>query len=419
MMGLLAPGDEMINITPAWPNFRGAAEMAGASVIDYPLTFDAASRKFRLDFSGLERLAANRKRLRLVCAATPANPTGWVADGQAKERLLNFCRDRGLWLMADEMYDRIVFEGEGRPSFVELRLPEDKLVVINGFSKTYCMTGFRLGYLIAEPALVTRLAQMNEWVSSCAPSMVQVAAITALKEGEPFVAESLARYKALRQVTLKRLEAIPGAVVARPSGSIYCFFSVPGSGESVQSCRELVDQEGVVVAPGAAFGGGGEGWLRVCFAQGGGRLEEALGKLARFSASRAEGAPAAKARPAAPPKPVVAKPPKPAASAAAGSGDEQRTTRRVPFKQEVRILAPLPMVGQGVDIGAGGIGAIFPVELEKGKMVEILILDGAATAYGTVRWVRPGGGQFRTGIQFREEDWAIMESIASLHGQEG
>jgi hypothetical protein len=346
-----------------------------------------------------------------------------VAEAEVKERLLQFCRDNGLWLMADEMYDRIVFEGNGRPSFTELRRSGDRLIVINGFSKTYCMTGWRLGYLIAEPDLVTRLGQLNEWVTSSAPAMVQVAAITALREGESFIAESLARYGRLREITLRKLEAISNALVARPAGSFYCFARLPGVHSSVEFCRALVEDEGVIVAPGAAFGTGGEGWVRICFAQSPDLLEDALEKLARFvgrhvalagaeAGAREEAIPKAtrKARPAGG---------KRATAAVAAEAPEQRATRRVPFTQEVRIVAPLPAVGKGVDIGAGGIGALFPIELEKGQAVEILILDGAATAHGTVRWVRPEGGQFRTGIQFREEDWAIMELIESLHGQEG
>ena len=288
-MGLLAPGDDMINVTPAWPNFRGAAEMAGAAVHDLPLWFEARERRYRLDFSDLERVAAKAPRLRLISVATPANPTGWVASPEDKARLLDFCRARGIWLLGDEMYDRIVFSGDGRPSFAELAQPGDRLVVINGFSKAYCMTGWRLGYLIADPELVARLAQMQEYVISCAPAMAQVAAITALREGEGFVAESLARYRALREITLERLEAIPGAVVAEPAGAFYCFAKLPGGGDSVAFCRALVEETGVITAPGRAFGAGGEGWVRICFAQSPGLLEEALRKITVFVARNTRG----------------------------------------------------------------------------------------------------------------------------------
>ena len=158
--------------------------------------------------------------------------------------------------------------------------------MINGFSKTYCMTGWRLGYLISDAELVARLAQMQEYIVSCAPSMAQVAAITALREGEPFVAESLERYRLLRAIVLQRLGAIPGAVPAEPAGGFYCFARLPGSEESVRFCRALVEATGVITAPGAAFGGGGEGWVRICFAQRPEVLEEALRRIAAFVAGR-------------------------------------------------------------------------------------------------------------------------------------
>lgn len=286
MLGLLAPGDEVINVSPAWPNFAGAAEIAGAAVHELPLTFDADRHAFRLDFEALERMASGLPRLRMVVVATPANPTGWVASAEEKRRLGAFCRERGLWLIGDEMYDRIVFEDEPYTSFLTLREPEDRLAIINGFSKTYCMTGWRLGYLIADPEVGGKLAQMNEYVTSCAPSMAQVAGITALREGEPFVAEALARYRRLREIVLRHIDAMPGVEYGRPEGSFYCFFRLPASADSVAFCRDLVRETGVILAPGAAFGAGGEGWLRICWAQQPEVLDDAMTRLADFVARR-------------------------------------------------------------------------------------------------------------------------------------
>ena len=282
MLGLLAPGDEMINVTPAWPNFTGAAELAGATVHDLPLTFDGAERRYFLDFSALEALAQRCRNLRVVVVNTPSNPTGWVMQGHEKQRILDFCRERGAYLVGDEMYDRIVFDGADQPSFLQLREAGGRLVLINGFSKTYAMTGWRLGYLIAEPQLVQRLAQMQEYVTSCAPSMAQVAAITALREGEPFIAESLARYRNLRDIVVERLAAIPGSEFANPGGGFYAFFRHPATEDSVRFCRELLRSAGVVLAPGRAFGGGGEGWVRICFAQRPEILDEAMNRLTQF-----------------------------------------------------------------------------------------------------------------------------------------
>ncbi|NIR98160.1 MAG: aminotransferase class I/II-fold pyridoxal phosphate-dependent enzyme, partial [Gammaproteobacteria bacterium] len=132
-------------------------------------------------------LAGTLPRLRMVIINTPSNPTGYVITRTEQEALLAFCRERGVYLLADEMYERIVFRAEPPPSFLQLAPAAEELVTINGFSKAYAMTGWRLGYLIAQPPLAGRLAQMQEFVTSCAPAMAQVAAITALREGEPYV----------------------------------------------------------------------------------------------------------------------------------------------------------------------------------------------------------------------------------------
>jgi aspartate/methionine/tyrosine aminotransferase len=282
MEGLLAPGDDAAVITPAWPNFHQAAVLAGARVHEVPLEFDSATRVFRLDFGLLERTVAAAPRCRLIVANSPANPTGYVMPEPEQQALLAFCRARGLYLVADEMYDRIVFTAPAPPSFLTLRRGGDRLIVINGFSKTYCMTGWRLGYLVTEPALAGGFARMQEFITSHAPSMAQVAAITALREGEPFVAQSLERYRRLRALTEERLLGLPGAQVARPEGAFYAFFRLPGARDSVQFCQDLLRETGVMLAPGKAFGAGGEGWLRLCFAHEPPVLEDAFQRLRGF-----------------------------------------------------------------------------------------------------------------------------------------
>ena len=284
LQGLLSPGDHIINITPSWPNFREAAIMAGATVHDCPLVFSAEESAFHLDLSAMETLADSLPALRMVIVNSPSNPTGNVLDEEEMLALLAFCDRRGAVLMADEMYDRIQFTGKPLPSFWQLRRTGQPLVVINGFSKTYAMTGWRLGYLLTDPGLAGQLAAMQEFVTSCAPAAAQVAARTALLEGESYVAESLARYQALRDLTVTRLEGIPGARVARPQGSFYAFFQLPGSGDSLAYCQKLLRETGVALAPGVAFGVGGEGWLRLCFAKSTGVLEKALSKIDAFVA---------------------------------------------------------------------------------------------------------------------------------------
>jgi aspartate/methionine/tyrosine aminotransferase len=282
LLGLLGEGDDLINVTPAWPNFREAAVIAGARVHDLPLEFDGEAGGFRLNGEALRRLAAGLPNLRAIVVNTPSNPTGYAMPEAEKEFLLDFCRRHEAILVADEMYERIVFGPAPAPSFLQLRRPEDRLVIINGFSKAYAMTGWRLGYLVAEPSLAARLAQMQEFVTSCAPAAAQIAAVTALREGEAYVEECRRRYLHLRNLVLERLRKLPGVTVARPDGAFYAFFRAPGSEDSVAFCTAFLRATGVLLAPGRAFGGGGEGWLRLCFAKEPGMLGEALQRLEGF-----------------------------------------------------------------------------------------------------------------------------------------
>lgn len=285
MAGLVNSGDGVINITPAWPNFDGAAKLVGADVHELPLSFDTEQRRFWVDFDKLDAMIKQHPNVRLVVAISPSNPTGWVMTRAEKIHMLEFCRQHDLYLLADEIYDRIVFTDD-QCSFLSLSQPDDRLVVLNGFSKTYCMTGWRLGYLVADPEIARPMAQMQEYVVSHAPSMAQVAAITALREGEPFVAESLARYKRLRDLAVGKLNEIEGLTIAQADGSFYLFFKLPGETTSVEFCQELLYKTGVVIAPGAAFGAGGEGWARICYATEDDLLATAIDRLKAFVEQR-------------------------------------------------------------------------------------------------------------------------------------
>jgi len=285
MLALLTPGDEVVIVTPAWPNFAESARIAGATVHELALTFDARGSTFKLDFDALQSLVDQCRHPRLVVVNSPSNPTGWVISDQQQQELTSFCERHDLILLADEIYDRIVFTEQRPPSFLHHGQGLDRLLVINGFSKTYCMTGWRVGYLVLDATLAAKMARMQEFITSHAPSAAQVAGITALHDGEPFVQENLLRYRILRDGVVSRLQALPGTTVARPDGSIYIFFRLPGSKDSMGFCRRLLAETAVVLAPGQAFGAGGEGWLRLCFAMEERRLHEAIDRLSEFVAS--------------------------------------------------------------------------------------------------------------------------------------
>ena len=285
LVALLDSGDTVLNITPAWPNFSEAVRLVGATVRELPLSFDARCQSFYLDFDLLDQFLAQVPRLRMVIVNTPSNPTGWVMSTSERIELLKRCRKHGAYLLADEIYDRIVFEDQSPPSMMSLAGEHDRLIVINGFSKTYCMTGWRVGYLIAEPSLARRLAQVQEFVTSHAPSAAQVAAITALRQGESFIEQSRHRYRHLRDLILSRLERIPGVDFARPKGAFYLFLKLPDGTDSSAFCQQFLRQCHVALAPGTAFGTGGAGWCRLCFATEPNSLNEAMDRLEGFLAS--------------------------------------------------------------------------------------------------------------------------------------
>ena len=282
MLSLVRPGDDVIILTPLWPNFAESARMAGANLHEIPLKFNDNERCFELDEAAIETVANRVGRLRMVVVNSPSNPTGWIITPEQQKTLLNLCRKHDVYLLADEIYGRILSPTAEFESWVPYLDEWEKLIIINGFSKAYCMTGWRVGYLIAEPGLANEMARMQEFVTSHAPSAAQVAAIAALKEGEDFVAASHERYQQLRTLVTERLAALPGATVARTDGTFYIFFKLPGSEDSIRFCSQLVTKTGVSLAPGKAFGAGGEGWLRMCFAKDPERLEKAIERIREF-----------------------------------------------------------------------------------------------------------------------------------------
>ena len=286
MLSVVRPGDDVIVVTPLWPNFTEAARMAGANIHEVPLRFNDNERCFELDEKAIEATAASVDRLRMIIVNSPSNPTGWTITPVQQQKLLALSQQEDIYLVADEIYGRILAPNTTFESWNQYLSSFDKLLIINGFSKAYCMTGWRVGYVIGEPGLINEMGRMQEFVTSCAASAAQVACITALRDGEAFVASCSERYQQLRELVSSRLAKLPGSTVARTDGTFYIFFKLPGSEDSVQFCRELLTQTGVSLAPGKAFGAGGEGWLRMCFAKEPARLEEAIALIGDFLGTR-------------------------------------------------------------------------------------------------------------------------------------
>ena len=275
---LLDPGDRVVEVVPLWPNLQEIPKILGASVATVPLQFSAHG--WKLD---LQRLLDELKPgTRALFLNSPNNPTGWTLSREAQRTVLEHCRRHGIWLIADDAYERLYFgEGRAAPSFLELAEPGERLISANTFSKSWLMTGWRLGWLVAPAGLTADLGKLIEYNTSCAPAFVQRAGIAALTEGEPLVARTRERFRSARDFLVCELRKVKGVEVAVPEGAMYAFFRIDGMADSLAFCKRLVREQGLGLAPGSAFGPEGEGYVRWCFAASEARLAEGVARLSR------------------------------------------------------------------------------------------------------------------------------------------
>jgi aspartate/methionine/tyrosine aminotransferase len=281
---LIDPGDRVVIVTPVWPNLTSMPRIMSANVVRVAL--DCRGGQWTLDLQRL--LDAATPDTRLVLVNSPNNPTGWTMPQRDWDALLAHCRRHGIWLVSDDAYERLVFEPgltiDGHAPGVQAQLDdEDRVISANTFSKSWTMTGWRLGWLVAPKGFIAQIGKVIEFNTSCAPTFVQQAGIVAVRDGESLVAETVARLRASRDRLVAALAAIPGIEVAPPPGAMYLFFRIPGaSDDSLAFAKRLVAEAGVGIAPGVAFGAEGEGFLRWCFAASDGLLERGAARLARF-----------------------------------------------------------------------------------------------------------------------------------------
>jgi len=275
---LVGPGDRVVCVTPLWPNLTEIPKILGAEVVRVGLRF--GEQGWRLDTERL--LSTLVPGTRAVMINSPNNPTGWALEREAQEAVLAHCRRHGIWIIADDVYERLYYAGGAAPSFLDLADPAERVVSTNSFSKAWLMTGWRLGWIIAPPALMPDLGKLIEYNTSCAPAFVQRAGVAAITDGEPTVQHTLARFRAARDFLVAQLASIDGIAVASPPGAMYAFFRVEGVEDSLDFCKRLVREARLGLAPGSAFGPEGDGFVRWCFAARPERLTEGVRRLARY-----------------------------------------------------------------------------------------------------------------------------------------
>jgi aspartate/methionine/tyrosine aminotransferase len=276
---LVDPGERVVEVVPLWPNLQEIPRILGAHVDTVALEFSPSG--WFLDLEKL--LKALKPGTRALYLNSPNNPTGWTVTREEQKTILEHCRRHGIWIFADDAYERLYYEGNDQdaasgvaPSFLDICDPGDRVISTNTFSKTWLMPGWRLGWLVVPPELAEDLGKLIEYNTSCAPVFVQRAGVVALKEGEPVIARTVARFRKARDVLVNELNAIDGVSAAVPSGTMYAFFKVDGVTDSLEFCKRLVRDEGLGLAPGSAFGPEGEGFVRWCFAASEDRLAEGV-----------------------------------------------------------------------------------------------------------------------------------------------
>ena len=288
MQMLIDAGDEVLAVTPVWPNLTAQPLILGARLRCLALK-PQADGAWTLDLP--ELLAAITPTTRLLVINSPNNPTGWTLSKAEQQAIVARCRETGTWILADEVYERLYYRGDtangAAPSFLDVSGPNDRLVVVQSFSKAFLMTGWRLGYLIMPATMTQPLGKLIEFNTSCAPVFVQRAAAVALAQTDTITPRIVAHLRQCRDTLVPLLQALPGVTTSAAPGGMYAFLRVNGFDDSLQLAKRLVLDAGVGLAPGAAFAPEAEGWLRWCFASKDlARLEQGVQRLRDWLAAQ-------------------------------------------------------------------------------------------------------------------------------------
>ena len=265
VQALVDAGDEVVAVTPVWPNLTAQPAVLGARVRCVPLR--ARQGAWTLDLQAL--LDAITPATRLLIVNAPNNPTGWTLTRAEQQAILAHCRRTGTWILSDEVYERLYYEATPNgcaPSFLDIAAPDDRLIVAQSFSKSFLMTGWRLGWLVLPPALLDAVGKLIEFNTSCASVFTQRAGMAALEHAGEITPPLVAHLRHCRDTLLPQLAALPQVEVATPLGGMYAFFRLNGFDDSLYVARRLVAEAGLGLAPGNAFAPEAQGWLRWCFA---------------------------------------------------------------------------------------------------------------------------------------------------------
>ena len=286
MQALVDAGDEVLVVTPVWPNLTAQPQILGAQL--RTLSLEPSKGRWALPLEKLlNSITANT---RLLVLNSPNNPTGWTLNLQEQQAILDKCRSTGTWILADEVYESLFFldsQNHCAPSFLDIAQPDDKLVVAHSFSKSFLMTGWRLGWLVMPPEMTQHMGKLIEFNTSCASVFVQRAGLVALKRAEEVTPRVVSHLRLCRDTLADALSGVEPIEFALPDGGMYLFLRLPEGVDDFQIAKRLVQEAGLGLAPGSAFAPEAQGWLRWCFASkeldrlrlGAERLDRWLSKL--------------------------------------------------------------------------------------------------------------------------------------------
>ena len=286
MQALVDAGDEVLVITPVWPNLTAQPQILGAQL--RTLSLEPTKGRWELPLEKL--LNSITADTRLLVLNSPNNPTGWTLNRQEQQAILEKCRSTGTWILADEVYESLYFldsQNHCAPSFLDIAQTDDRLVVAHSFSKSFLMTGWRLGWLVMPPEMTEHMGKLIEFNTSCASVFVQRAGLVALKRAEEVTPRVVSHLRLCRDTLANALNGLDQIEFSLPDGGMYLFLRLPAGMDDFQIAKRLVQEAGLGLAPGSAFAQEAQGWLRWCFAskeldrlrQGAARLDSWLSKL--------------------------------------------------------------------------------------------------------------------------------------------
>jgi aspartate aminotransferase len=278
LQSIIDEGDEVVAVTPIWKNLIGIIEMAGGKLNEVCMT--NSDHGWALDLNKL--FDAVTPRTKAILLVTPSNPTGWVMPAEQIKQVMEFARERDIWIVSDEIYSRGAYGTMRAPSFLDVSEPDDKLYIINSFSKNYSMTGWRLGWLVGPASAETKIYDMALYEYMCPADFTQHAGIAALRHGEQFITSQLQSWQKNIDLIEESFSRTGKTIMVRPPATFYAFFRIDGQTDSMMLARRMIDEVGLSLAPGCSFGSSCKDYLRLCFGVSPEKLTKALDRFEDF-----------------------------------------------------------------------------------------------------------------------------------------